>query len=224
MTLVLLHGFTGSPRSFAHLELSARAPDLPGHGAAADATSWEDALDRIGKEQPSALLGYSMGARLALGFALRRPARLERLILLSGTGGIEDPAERARRKSEDEALADFIEQRGVPDFVRRWEEHPSLVFLRPFAERLRAERLSHRAEGLASALRHLGAGAQPSYWSELRALELPVTLVAGADDEKFAALARRMHALLPRSTLHVLERCGHAPHLERPKALLEAIR
>ena len=89
---------------------------------------------------------------------------------------------------------------------------------------LRAERLSHRPEGLASALRHLGTGAQPSYWDDLPRLTIPVRLIAGVRDEKFAALARRMAEKLPKGDLRLIENAGHAPHLEQPQAFQEAVR
>ena len=118
----------------------------------------------------------------------------------------------------------FVERAGMEQFVERWEQHPTLASLRPFAAQLRPERLAHRPAGLASALRHLGAGAQPSYWDDLRTLRAPVRLIAGAQDAKFAALARRMHELLPRAELILIPDCGHAPHLERPQAFVEALR
>ena len=108
-------------------------------------------------------------------------------------------------------------------FVRRWEEHPTLDSLKPWADRLRPERLAHRASGLASALRHLGAGAQPSYWSELAGLQAPVRILAGARDAKFAGIALALQRRLPHSDLRILD-CGHAPHLEQPQAFLEALR
>jgi 2-succinyl-6-hydroxy-2,4-cyclohexadiene-1-carboxylate synthase len=227
MTVVLLHGFTGSPHSFDHLGLSgARTPVIPGHGKAPPAVSWEATLDRLepNLQDKTVLAGYSMGARLALALALRHPERIEKLVLASGTAGIEDARERARRIVEDERLADSIEQDGVPAFVKKWEQHPTLSSLKPFAKRLEPERLSHTATGLASALRLLGAGAQPSYWGILSSLDLPVLLLAGKDDAKFLELARRMHSLFPRSELRELSKCGHAPHLERPDAFLEALR
>jgi 2-succinyl-6-hydroxy-2,4-cyclohexadiene-1-carboxylate synthase len=227
VTLVLLHGFTGNGESFDHLGLAgARTPVLPGHGKAPEATSWEAALDRL---EPSLMdratvCGYSMGARLALALALRNPRRIAKLVLVSGTAGLEDATERARRIADDEALAQSIERDGVPAFVKKWEQHPTLHSLKPFAKRLEKERLSHTAGGLASALRHLGTGAQPSYWGVLERLDVPVVLLVGKDDPKFLTLARRMHALFPKSELRELSNCGHAPHLERPDALLEALR
>ena len=173
MRTVLLHGFTGYSRSFAHLDVDAVTPDLPGHNGAPHATSWEEALDRLEPlldPGPVVLGGYSMGARLALGLALRHPQLVARLVLASGTAGIENDAARARRRAEDEELARFIEERGVPAFVERWEKNPILASLQPFhMQQLRLERLQHEPGGLASALRHLGPGAQPSYWSALQA-------------------------------------------------------
>jgi 2-succinyl-6-hydroxy-2,4-cyclohexadiene-1-carboxylate synthase len=222
---VLLHGFTGNAETFAHLGFAfARTPVLPGHGKAPPATSWESALDHLDPREKVVLCGYSMGARIALGLALRAPQSIEKLILISGTAGIEDKRERAQRKGEDDRLATEIEQHGVPAFVAKWEQHPSLRSLLPFAEQLRPQRLSHEAAGLASALRHLGPGAQPSYWDDLPMLRVPVLLLAGAHDAKFVDHARRMHRALPDCELRVLSDCGHAPHLERPDAVIEALK
>jgi 2-succinyl-6-hydroxy-2,4-cyclohexadiene-1-carboxylate synthase len=220
---LVLHGFAGSPRVFRSFFPDMEGPDLPGHGAAADAVSWEEALERLRPQSPVAVFGYSLGARLALALALRWPERVQRLTLESGTAGIEDVAERARRKADDDALADSIEREGMQRFVERWEQHPTLASLRPFAAQLRPERLAHRPEGLASALRHLGSGAQPSYWAKLHRLGVPMRLIAGARDEKFTAIARRLRELLPQADLAVIPDCGHAPHLERPQAFLEAL-
>jgi 2-succinyl-6-hydroxy-2,4-cyclohexadiene-1-carboxylate synthase len=200
---------------------------LPGHGDAPDAASWEaclDVLERLLDPAPVLLAGYSMGARIALALALRRPERIARLVLESGTPGIEDESERAQRRRDDEGLAQLIEREGVPAFVERWERHPSLETLRPFAAALRPDRLRHRASGLASALRQLGAGAQPSYWDALAGLDVNTVLLAGTRDDKFADLALRMHERLPRAELRLVPDCGHAPHLEQPDAFLGALR
>jgi len=175
---LVLHGFTGSGGPLLRFFPGAEAPVLPGHAHAPDATAWNDALDELGRlldpGRPVTVFGYSMGARLALGLALRRPDAIASLVLESGTAGIADDEERTRRKAEDDALADFVERSGIEKFVERWEQHPTLASLRPFAAQLRPERLAHRPGGLASALRRLGAGAQPSYWDVLAGLRAPV--------------------------------------------------
>lgn len=227
MRTVLLHGFTGSARSFAHLGLDAVTPLLPGHGGAAPAVSWEDALDRLEPlldPGPVILGGYSMGARIALGLSLRHPRRIARLVLASGTAGLEDEAERTLRRESDEVLARIVERSGVQAFVDKWEQNPIVQVPPAQMEMLRQERLQHDAAGLASALRHLGPGAQPSYWGALDALrDTEVTLLAGMRDPKFTAIARRLHRSLPRSSLQVLP-CGHVIHVEQPLAFSGALR
>jgi 2-succinyl-6-hydroxy-2,4-cyclohexadiene-1-carboxylate synthase len=225
MRLVLLHGFTGGAGTFAHLALDAVTPELPGHGKEPPAISWDDALDRLERfldPGPVVLAGYSMGARLALALALRRPAAVARLVLASGTAGIDDDRARAERRAGDEELARFIEERGVAAFVERWERNPIVALPSLLQQQLLKQRLAHGAAGLASALRHLGPGAQPSYWNELAGLDVPVTLLAGARDEKFTALAERMRALLPRAELRTAD-CGHVIHLERPEIFRGAL-
>jgi len=60
-----------------------------------------------------ALVGYSMGGRLALHTALAMPERVSRLVLVSTGAGIEDPAARAARRTADETLAESIERGSI---------------------------------------------------------------------------------------------------------------
>ena len=229
MPLALLHGFTGAGSSFDHLRgaLGARfrvtAPDLPGHGASAAATGWDDALAELRAalpREPFFLAGYSLGARLALAFALRHPDAVRAVVLESGSPGIDDAGERARRRAEDEELAAFVSNGGVAAFVARWEEHPTLAGLRDLppalAAPLRERRLRNSAKGLASALRHLGSGTQPPLWDELPRLRVPALLLGGERDTKFSAIARRMAERIPGARVVLVPSSGHSPHLEAP--------
>jgi 2-succinyl-6-hydroxy-2,4-cyclohexadiene-1-carboxylate synthase len=235
-SLALLHGFTGSGRSFDHLRdrLDGRfhviAPDLPGHGASPDATGWDEAIDSLAASlgpSPLFLAGYSMGARLALAYALRFPDRVRALVLESGSPGIADRDERAGRRFEDEALAGILEREGIEAFVDRWEKHPTLATLRdlpePIAAQLRERRRQNRVAGLASALRHLGSGTQPSLWSDLLRLRPPTLVLAGERDAKFSELARKMARSIPGARLCLVASTGHAPHLEAPDEYLAAL-
>lgn len=233
---VFLHGFTGGKDSFSHLEpllgdvLTATCVDLPGHGAAPRATTWDDAVTQVIAllDRPTVLVGYSQGARLALAAAARAPGRVERLVLESGSPGLRMRHARVKRRRADESLAELLKSRGVAEFVERWEQHPLFAGLRalPAVEQaaLRSRRSAHTAEGLASALVALGQGAQPELWSALPGLRVPTLVVSGADDARYTRLARQMVAELPLAWRATLRGSGHAPHLERPEAWAHEVR
>ena len=81
-------------------------------------------LDRTDPDGAAHLLGYSMGGRLALYFALAYPERTRTLTLVSASPGIASLTERAERRRRDNALADRIEQDGIAAFVDYWQSLP----------------------------------------------------------------------------------------------------
>jgi 2-succinyl-6-hydroxy-2,4-cyclohexadiene-1-carboxylate synthase len=229
-TLVLLHGFTQTRQSWrrtvAALDGRYRAvtPDLPGHGQMAERrpASLAAALAylRALVDGPHVLAGYSMGGRIALHAALARPRDVRRLVLVGASPGLADPAERAARRRDDEALADRIEAIGVEAFAQEWER---LALWEGQPDRVRAaahaDRLRNTPAGLADALRGLGTGALPPLWDRLPELAMPVVLVVGERDEKFRAIAERMAQRLADPRVEVVAGAGHAVHLERPDAV-----
>lgn len=239
--LVLLHGFTGSVATWRPFlpALAARfdtiAIDLPGHGAT-DAP-WDPAryrmprvvadlavlLDRLSVGS-AAWLGYSMGGRVALRFAVARPAQVAALILEGAAPGIAGAAERAARVRDDEALAASIERDGVTPFVDRWEALPlfaSQARLPAIVWRAqRQQRLAASATGLANSLRGMGQGAESPLHDRLRAISAPTLLLTGALDTKFERLAREMAAAMPHARVEAIPGAGHAAHLEAPERFL----
>ncbi|HET7034706.1 MAG TPA: 2-succinyl-6-hydroxy-2,4-cyclohexadiene-1-carboxylate synthase [Thermomicrobiaceae bacterium] len=236
--LVLLHGFTGSAATWRDLARSwgasftTIAVDLIGHGASdapADPARYRmehcaadlvALFDRLGLDRP-AVLGYSLGGRVALHLELAAPERVGRLILESASPGIADSAERAARTRADEALADSIERDGLPAFVARWERLPlfaSQERLPPAArERHRAQRLSNSPLGLANSLRGTGAGAMEPVVDRLAELQMPTLLVVGELDDKYVALAGALEHAIPGARLAIVPDAGHAVHLEQPE-------
>lgn len=229
--LVLLHGFTQTGAAWkpvgdalAGAYAAILAPDLRGHGAASGArpVDLEAVLGDLDAVISDAVLaGYSMGGRLALAYALHRPDRVRRLVLIGASPGLADPAERAARRTRDEVLASRIEERGVESFAREWAGQPLFAGQSPpVAAAAHELRLGQTPEGLAAALRGLGTGTLPSLWDELPSLELPVTLMVGERDDRFRRLAVRMASRLPDARVVVVSGAGHAVHLEDPASLV----
>ena len=228
--LVLLHGFTQTRQSWRRTVAAvggryrALAPDLPGHGLAAERRPASfaacAAYVRALADGPCVVAGYSMGGRIALYTALVLPDVVERLVLVGASPGIADAGEREARRRSDEALAERIEAIGVEAFAAEWGAQPLFAGQEErVAAAAHADRLRNTASGLAAALRGLGTGVMPPLWGRLGELAIPVVLVAGERDAKFRAIAERMAAALPDARVEVVGGAGHAVQLERPEAV-----
>ncbi|MBL8046442.1 MAG: 2-succinyl-6-hydroxy-2,4-cyclohexadiene-1-carboxylate synthase [Anaerolineales bacterium] len=235
--LVLLHGFTGSAANWhPHVSVFSRhfrtmAIDLLGHGASASppeaarysmthCTADVNGILTALQVDSAAVLGYSLGGRVALSFAINYPERVSHLLMVSGSPGLASAEERATRVASDEALASQIERDGLEAFVDYWENIPLFASQKglPAAVRaaLRQQRLQNNAHGLANNLRGLGAGAQPSLWERLHEVTVPTLLLAGERDTKFVNIARQMATRLPNARLEIVPGAGHAVQLEKP--------
>ena len=250
--LLVLHGFTGSTESMEGVAAGLRDTfrgvrlDLVGHGrsdapglSSASPGSPEPytmescvaqvagALDALGIPQAH-VLGYSMGGRVGLALCAWRPERVRSALLIGASAGLEEAGARAARRRQDEALAERIEREGLERFVDWWMELPLFASQRRLGEaalaRARAQRLSNRAHGLAQSLRGMGTGAQPALHARLPSLRVPILLVAGSLDAKFAAIASDLASRLPDARAQLVPGAGHACHLEQPEAFLRIAR
>jgi 2-succinyl-6-hydroxy-2,4-cyclohexadiene-1-carboxylate synthase len=242
--LVLLHGFTGCAADWRDYSavcsrhFRVLAVDLPGHGksdAPNDPNLYridrcvEDlatVLDRCEVERAT-WLGYSMGGRIALAFAIAHPKRVERLVLEGASPGIADPAERRARVASDETLAIRIERDGVEAFVDEWMKQPLFASQARLGKtrltQARAARLTNRTVGLANSLRGAGSGAQEPLWSRLDEITAPVLLIVGEEDAKFRGIGDAVKAFLPHCRIAVIPGAGHNTHLENPEAFRRVV-
>jgi 2-succinyl-6-hydroxy-2,4-cyclohexadiene-1-carboxylate synthase len=234
-TVVLLHGFAGTARAWdAVIELldreryNALAPDLRGHGAARAARPITfDAIvaDVLAAAPPRfTLCGYSMGGRIAQYVALAAPERVERLVLIATTAGIDDEAERAARRADDERLAAFADSATIEQFADRWAAQPLFAGTPPAAARVwREDLVRNDPRALAASLRGVGTGAMTPLWDRLPELTMPAIVLAGADDPKFVALGERLAAALANAELQIIVGAGHGLPREAPAAVAAAL-
>lgn len=237
--VVLLHGFAQAGSSLAELAKALRPRyrvarvDLPGHGATT--LRRESELDwntltgslceavRMLDARPAHWFGYSQGGRVALMCALVDPANIRSLALLGASAGIRDRAEREARRRSDGVLARNILRHGMEWFAENWEALPIFATQRSLPperqELIRRERLRSTPEGLKLALECYGTGTMPDCCDALAALDVPLFLAAGEQDQKFVESNARIAAASRSRCLrhHALAGAGHAAHLEFPE-------
>ncbi len=218
VTIALLHGFAGDEHAWDAVPVPlGRTVKLPGHHAPI-ADSWEANLDLVAAElDDEVVVGYSLGARVALG--LVATGRCNRAVLIGVNPGIADPTERAARAATDAAWARLLRERGMDAFVAAWQAQPLFASQARFPDRVaarHARRLDHDPELLARSLETMGVAAMPDYRA---VVDLRVDLVAGAFDSKYLAI----HAALPARSHHAIADCGHDPTLDQPAALSQLL-
>lgn len=138
--VVLTHGFADDCRTW-DAQLPALAGhrvcrwDLPGHGGSATgsapatrdtALDWLDAAIAAAGGGPAVLAGHSLGGYLSLCHAVRDPAAVAGLVLVSTGPGFRDPVKRERWNS---FLASYADRHGIDPNVLGVAEQPDSLVL-----------------------------------------------------------------------------------------------
>ena len=158
--------------------------------------------------------GNSLGGHVALELALAHPERVSGLVLTGSSGLFERGFTRG------------VPHRPTAAYIREKMEE---IFYDPaLVTDAWVESVRRTVTTRFSALRVLKvarAARARNIEALLPTLQAPTLLVWGRDDRITpAAVAERFHALIPRSQLVYLPRCGHAPMLEQPDAFNRALR
>ena len=228
MRAALIHGFGGDPHAWDdvieawQLPEAPRAIALPGHGGGPVLDTWDANLDAVAASIAGCdcVVGYSLGARVALGLVVS--GRCEHGVLIGVNPGIGDDM-RADRLQVDAAWARLLRNEGVAAFDDAWTKQPLFASQQRVPEEKRAarraRRLLHDPEQLARSLEVMGLAAMPDYWSQVAPHRDRLALIAGAEDAKYVAIATS----LPCASFEAIADCGHDATLERPAALAGAI-
>lgn len=240
--LVLLHGWAmhsgiwGEAGEWLARHFRLHLVDLPGHGysPACEGGTLQHMVEMVARVLPEASIvcGWSLGGQVAIELALREPARVKKLALVSTT----------------------------PCFVKRevWQSGADAATLQLFMANLKknykttmnrfltlqiwdGDSRSHSdnaatLDGLRDNFFRRGtpdeaalqAGLQILLENDLRGklsgISQPTLLLHGENDVIAPPEAARwMHRQLPHSQLMVLPHCGHAPFLSHPREFVSAV-
>lgn len=180
----------------------------------------EDLMESAFPPEPFDLVGYSLGGRLALRFALRNPERIRSLTLLSTHCGLSKEEERLRRLQEDRKWAQKILTFPFDEFLNSWYDQPvfsSIKHNEELKQMILWMRTAQRPKELARALMTWSLGRQSDYQERLLSFNHPLKIVYGEHDEKFAILYQNWPCALE------IKGAGHVLHLEKPERIAEIL-
>jgi 2-succinyl-6-hydroxy-2,4-cyclohexadiene-1-carboxylate synthase len=239
--IICLHGFAENLSTWEFVRLDRYQMvlvDLIGHGASAKPRSPEPYLlpailkqlhaliQHLGFSQYS-LLGYSMGGRIALAYALAYPREVLRLILESSSYGIWDEQKRKERREHDVWLAQSIQGNGIEWFNRYWSEiglFASQSHLpQDVREKISERRLQNEPHALANTLLGTGQGIFPCLRNEVSRLQMPVLYINGEKDEKYLKIGQELTQLNSRMQREIILGVGHNTHIENPQGFTDVV-
>ena len=231
-TIALGHGFGGSARNFRAQARALKAQcqvvrfDARGHArseAPDDAAAYRPeafvddvarVLDRVGASS-AVVGGLSMGAGIALRFALAAPRRTRGLVLAAFPAGAATAGSIGAIAS---AFADAIETEGLGAAGARFVGGASSGLDARAAALIRRGFLEHSPRALAHTLRNLIA-VQPTVAElapRLRTVTCPALVIVGAEDRLSLDASRALAATLPAARLVVVRDAGHLVNIAQP--------
>jgi 2-succinyl-6-hydroxy-2,4-cyclohexadiene-1-carboxylate synthase len=175
--LVALHGFLGHPRDFKILGLeNLRAPNIFA-SPLCPLENWAARFNQRITQKP-ALLGYSMGGRLALHCLLNNPSIFSCAIIVAAHPGIKDPDQRSKRLAHDLEWAGKFNSLEWSLLMNEWENMPAL---RSSIVISRQEK-DYDRKILSSAMRYFSLGSQSYLVPAINELTLPILWLAAENE------------------------------------------
>lgn len=245
-TLVFLHGLLGSTADWRHIvaELSQDYQciciDLPGH-AASQAITVNDfnhvqqlIIATLSQYQVDnvILVGYSLGARLAMTIACEQAANwsftIDGLLLESGNPGLNSSAEQLQRGLHDLGWVTRFSEQALPTVLIDWYQQgvfSSLTATQKIAlidKRCQVQADRHGFKGglqISKMLAATSLSKQANLLPTLRSSAYPIRMVCGEWDPKFQQLTQ-----VSRLDYRTVSQAGHNVHADQPEVFSQLIR
>ena len=236
--LLLLHGFTGSAHAWDTLSIALQphfrvlALDQRGHGDSDPAevygpiAAFDDiagVVDQLNLRS-LVLVGLSMGGRNAMYFASKRPAAIDKLVIVDIGPEISARHAAAPTGPPEPETWESVEQ--AAQHLYRSNPRPGIHYYRWVA----SHTLRERPDGALvwrwhPSIKERRATVDIDWWATLRAIPAPALVLRGEDSPILDRdVAERMAKELPRGRFVEIPRAIHTLHEDNPDAVLAALR
>jgi len=173
------------------------------------------------------MLGYSMGGRIALAYALTYSNEIDKLILESASYGECELINRLKRRSSDLNLAQNIIENGIEWFNEYWSNLSIFKSQRKLPKTIiddiRKRRLLNEAHALSNTLLCTGQGIFPCLKNKVVNLSMPVLYISGEYDEKYKKIGNDFEKLSKNVKHKTINGVGHNTHIEDHNAFVEVL-
>jgi pimeloyl-ACP methyl ester carboxylesterase len=230
--LLILHGGGGNPGWLPYHRALARqftvyAPSHPGYDGSSRpdwlstmndmAHFYRQVIEELGLA-PVHLMGFSMGGWLAAEFVALCPPYVQSLLLVDAAGIKPQSGEIAELLMVSQDVASklrFYDPAQVPDY--------EALVNRPLTPE--EQEVQWRNREMTSRLCWKPYFHNPKLPAYLRGVKTPTLIVWGKQDAIIPVNCGELYQqALANATLHVIDRCGHSPALEKPQEFLTAVR
>lgn len=231
-----LHGFMGNKQDWKsylqheHCPKQSLAINITGHNNTQNEeisleATFQKILDNIPDTNAHGLhfVGYSLGGRIALQFALSYPQFVQKITLISAHPGLETSKEREKRLQEDHELAKTIIN-DWPNFLQTWYDAPMWHDFKnhsEFSSHLKS-RKKQNPEDMATVLKKFSLGQQTTS-SKLRNCPFPIHWITGEKDTKYSNTIKSLAEKNKTITHSILKDAGHACHITHKEEIFDLL-
>ena len=172
------------------------------------------------QDQAPILIGYSMGARLALHAMSARPDLWKAVVLISAHPGLKDKDEQKARLVSDAEWSAKALSKDWGRFLAEWNDQTVLGEVPDgLSDRYL---LQPRAQSVARAFNAWSLGGQEDFREKVTDVMCPARLIVGEEDWKYRSLASELQ--LPNASIEVIPKAKHRPLWEQPSATLDVMK
>jgi len=241
-TLIFLHGFLGNHLDWHHTieqlkdQFHCVAIDLPGHGNSVTTDlSIEKGfthchqlirfcVNELGVSS-FALVGYSLGGRIALDYARsQQDPRLTHLILESSHIGLQNERDKMQRYHSDLIWAESFATQPIEENLYEWYDQPIFDDLSDTEKKGVIEhRMDNYGVYLANTLLATSLSQQTCALPFIQETALPISYFYGQNDNKFTQIANAL-PIKKNINIHPFAGLGHNIHIQQPIIYAEQIK